>query len=110
MNVVPIFWAIAVALLAITVTVVVWPLLRRTTALGPSEDAARTAVYRDAKRQLDDDRAAGVLDDAGYAAGVTDLAQRLGVELNAPADAPPAPMTRGRLVAAMVAIAVIPLG
>lgn len=110
MNVVPIFWAIAIALLAITVTVVVWPLLRRTTALGPSEEAARTAVYRDAKRQLDDDRAAGVLDDAGYAAGVTDLAQRLGVELDAPPDAPPAPMTRGRLVAAMVAIAVIPLG
>jgi len=85
-------------------------LLRRTSALGPSEDAARTAVYRDAKRQLDDDRAAGVLDDAGHAAGVADLAQRLGVELDAPPDAAPAPMTRGRLVAAMVAIAVVPLG
>ena len=89
MNVVPIFWAIAIALLAITVAVIVWPLLRRTNASGPSEDAARTAVYRDAKRQLDDDRAAGVLDEASHAAGVAELAQRLGIELDAPQPSAP---------------------
>jgi cytochrome c-type biogenesis protein CcmH len=110
MNVVPIFWAIAVALLAITVAVIVWPLLRRTNAAAPSEDAARTAVYRDAKRQLDDDRAAGVLDDAGHAAGVAELAQRLGVELDAPAEAAPTTMSRARIIAALVAVAVVPLG
>jgi len=110
MNVVPIFWAIAVALLAITVAVIVWPLLRRTTASAPSEDSARTAVYRDAKRQLDDDRATGVLDDAAHAAGVAELAQRLGVELDAPVEAAPTTMSRARIAAAIAAIAVIPLG
>jgi cytochrome c-type biogenesis protein CcmH len=109
MTVVPVFWALALALLAITVAVIAWPLLRRTNAPGPTEDIARTAVYRDQKRQLDDELASGALDPASHATAVAELAQRLGVELDAPVDAA-TPAPRGRFIAALVAVAIIPIG
>ena len=92
MNVVPVFWTIALALLAVTVAVIVWPLLRRTSVAAPSEDAARTAVYRDQKRQLDDELASGALDESSHRTAVAELAQRLGVELDAPVAGPATPV------------------
>jgi len=79
MSTAPFFWAVALALLALTLAVLLWPLLRSNVAPAPSEDAARVAVYRDQKRQLDDDLAAGVLSSADHAAGLDELARRLGL-------------------------------
>ena len=110
MNVVPVFWAFALALLAVTVVVIVWPLLRRTSAAAPSEDAARAAVYRDQKRQLDDDLATGALDEAAHTSALAELAQRLGIELDAPEIPPSTAMPRGRFIAALAAVAIIPIG
>ena len=61
-----------------TLAVLLWPLVRRARPEAPSEDAARVAVYRDQKRQLDDDVAAGVLSPADHATALDELARRLG--------------------------------
>ena len=57
----PLFWLLAFALVAATLALLVWPLLRRGRAEAPAEDAAATAVFRDHRRQLDDEFAAGLL-------------------------------------------------
>jgi len=107
----PVFWAVALALLALTLGTLLWPLLRRTTAEAPSEEAARVAVYRDQKRQLDDDLAAGVLSSADHAAGVDELARRLGLEMDTAGREAPAPAReRLGLVAALCVVAIIPAG
>src|SRR6476469_524525 len=51
---VPLFWLVALLLLAATVAALVWPLLRTRAprAVVPDDDAT-TDVYRDQKRQLD---------------------------------------------------------
>ena len=55
------FWLVALLLAAGTVAALVWPLLRaRPHALAPDE-AVATGVYRDQKRQLDDELAAGAI-------------------------------------------------
>ncbi|HSV19203.1 MAG TPA: c-type cytochrome biogenesis protein CcmI [Casimicrobiaceae bacterium] len=111
MNSVPIFWAVALVLLALTVTVLLRPLMRRRAPSAPSEAAARLAVYRDQKRQLDDDLAAGVLAPAEHAASVDELARRLGVELDQAAQATSEERReRSSFVAALAVVAIIPAG
>lgn len=110
MNSQPVFWALALALLALTLAALVWPLVRRRAVDAPSEDSARTAVYRDQKRQLDEELATGALSDEDHAAAVRELTRRLGVELAAPATAPPATHVRAAWIAALAAVAIIPLG
>jgi len=110
-STVPVFWAVALALLALTLATLLWPLLRRSSARAPSEEAARVAVYRDQKRQLDEDLAAGVLSSADHAAGVDELARRLGLEIETAAHEAPTPAReRLGLVAALGVVAIIPAG
>jgi len=101
------FWAIALALVALTLAVVLWPLLRRADVAAPSEELAAAAVYRDQKRQLDADLASGAIDATEHGIGVAELAQRLGVELGGPA-APPPRSGIARIAAAFAAVAIIP--
>jgi len=108
---VPLFWAFALVLLATTLAVLLWPLLRRRGAEAPSEEAARVAVYRDQKRQLDDDRAAGVITDTEHRAGMDELARRLGVELDrATTPTPPEARERHGFLAALAVVAIVPVG
>jgi cytochrome c-type biogenesis protein CcmH len=111
MNSPPVFWALALLLLALTLAVLVWPLVRRRTREGPSAERARAAVYHDQKRQLDDERAAGAMSSADHAAALRELTQRLGAELEAPREDVAA--TRGERLAwlsALATIAIIPAG
>ena len=56
------FWALALALVLATLTALVVPLLRsRARREGPAPDDAAAAVYRDQKRQIDADFAAGAI-------------------------------------------------
>jgi len=111
MSTAPVFWAVALALVALTLAVLLWPLVRRTRTQAPSEEAARAAVYRDQKRQLDEDLARGVLSGVDHAAAVGELAQRLGVELDdAAVEAPHPARERLGLVAALGVVAIIPAG
>src|SRR6185503_12967878 len=111
MHSLPVFWALALALLALTLAVLVWPLLRRRTVEAPSEERARAAVYRDEKRQLDDELAAGALSVDDHAAALRELTQRLGTELEVrDADTAPARGERSAWVTALAAVAIIPVG
>ena len=58
----PLFWVIALLLVVATVGALSWPLLRArpSRALEP-DDAASTDVYRDQKRQLEAELAAGAI-------------------------------------------------
>jgi cytochrome c-type biogenesis protein CcmH len=111
MNPLPVFWALALALMALTLAVLVWPLLRRRTLEAPSEERARAAVYRDEKRQLDEELAAGALSLDDHAAAVRELTQRLGAELETrDADSVPARGERSAWITALAAVAIIPVG
>ena len=110
MPIVAIFWTIALLLVAATVGALSWPLLRARPAPPEPDDAAATNVYRDQKRQLDDELASGALDESSHRTAVAELAQRLGVELDAPVAGPATPVQRGRFVAALAAVAIIPIG
>jgi cytochrome c-type biogenesis protein CcmH len=110
MNSVPVFWALALALIALTLLVLLWPLLGPRRAREPSEAAARAAIYRDQKRQLDDDQAAGVITPAEHEAGVAELTRRLGLELDTSPEATAQAPQRSGWIAALVAVAVIPVG
>jgi cytochrome c-type biogenesis protein CcmH len=114
MSLQPVFWAIALTLLALTLVALLLPLLRRAPG-APSEEAARTAVYRDHRRQLDEELAAGTITPAEHADGLAELATRLGSELDAAAQnaaaagsEPRRISERSRFMVALVAVAVIP--
>lgn len=110
MSLQPVFWAIALALVAVSVVAIAWPLLRRPDLEAPSEDVATTAVYRDQKRQLDADLASGVITATEHEAAVGELAERLGGELQAaPAPVPRAGVPRLRTAAALVTVAIVPV-
>ena len=110
MNLVPVFWAVALALVALTLAVLLWPLLRRRGGSAPSEDVARAAVYRDQKRQLDHELATGILPADEHARASAELSRRLGLELDAAAPPPPRAPARAGWLAALAAVAVIPVG
>jgi cytochrome c-type biogenesis protein CcmH len=105
------FWLVAIALCAATVAALVWPLLR---ARGPrsdaSEDSATTGVYRDQKRQLDAELAAGAITAGEHDVALRELSGRLAQELQSgePAAAPASP-ARSSYVAALVVAAALPV-
>ncbi|HLW11557.1 MAG TPA: c-type cytochrome biogenesis protein CcmI [Casimicrobiaceae bacterium] len=102
------FWLVALLLVAATVAALVWPLLRGRNTPLPEDDAAATNVYRDQKRQLDDELAAGVITRAERDAQLDELSARLGAEL-AVGTAPAARISpRSSYVAALILVAVIP--
>ena len=103
----PLFWLVALLLAAGTVTALVWPLLRRD-AMAPQADGTATDIYRDQKRQLDDELAAGAITRAERDAQLNELTGRLAAELAEPA--PPAPRISPRTsyMTALVLVAAIP--
>ena len=104
----PLFWLVALLLVAATVAALVWPLLRtRNAATGDVEETGPASLYRDQKRQLDAELAAGAISPAEHATGQDELAARLGAELT-PAAAPPPP-TRAPFVAAVAVAGVLPV-
>ena len=77
----PLFWLVALLLAAGSVAAIVWPLLRRPRTTR--DDAVAADVYRDQKRQLDDELAAGAITRAERDAQLDELAHRLSTELAA---------------------------
>jgi len=77
-----VFWSLAALLLAVTLGLLLRPLLRaRQVAAAPDADAAAISVYRDQKLALDAECADGVITAAERDAAVTELARRLGDEV-----------------------------
>ena len=106
----PLFWLIALALLAGTLATLVLPLLRRSAAgEAPEDRSAATAVFRDHKRQIDSDFAAGVITIAERDTALEDLTARFGHELAQDTPPPQAGSDRPRLIAALVLVACVPV-
>ena len=77
-----VFWSLAALLLAVTLALLLRPLLRaRHVAAAPDVDAAAISVYRDQKLALDAECADGVITAAERDAAVTELARRLSDEV-----------------------------
>jgi cytochrome c-type biogenesis protein CcmH len=77
-----VFWSLAALLLAVTLALLLRPLLRaRHVAAAPDADVAAISVYRDQKLALDAECADGVITAAERDAAVTELARRLGDEV-----------------------------
>ena len=80
-----VFWSLAALLIAVTLALLLRPLLRaRHAGEAPDADAAAISVYRDQKRALDAECADGMITPGERDAAVTELARRLGEELTAP--------------------------
>ena len=109
MNPLPVFWFLILALVATTLIVLVWPLVRtRPRDPAPDEGEATTAVLRDQRRQLDADHQAGLLSDEERARAHEELVARLGTELK---DAPPRAVdapSRLPWLAALMLVALLP--
>jgi cytochrome c-type biogenesis protein CcmH len=102
------FWLVALLLAAGSVTAIVWPLLRARTSATANDDNAATDIYRDQKRQLDDELAAGAITRAERDAQLDELTTRLGAELASPAAPASAGSPRTSYVSALILVAAIP--
>jgi len=107
MPVVAIFWTIALLLVAATVGALALPLLRARPVPPEPDDAAATNVYRDHKRQLDDELREGSIAQAEYDASLQELASRLGAEMTPPVAA--AAPSRLPFTAALTLVALLPV-
>ena len=106
----PLFWLIALALLVATMTILVLPLLRRSTAgRAPEDRTAATAVFRDHKRQIEADFAAGTITTAERDTALDDLTARFGHELAQQTPEPSPSGDRPRLIAAFALVACVPV-
>ena len=107
----PLFWILALVLVAAIPALLVVPLLRRARAeAGPADVEAATAVFRDHKRQLDAELAAGAVTNDEHAAAVAELTRRFGAELESAAPAPVAAGPgRGGFTAALALVALLPV-
>lgn len=88
------FWSIAVLLVALMLGTLLWPLLRgHHVAIAPDDDTAAIAVYRDQKRALDAECAAGAITPSERDATLAELARRVSEDVaatvRAPAPSPP---------------------
>ncbi len=114
MPIVPLFWIVALLLVAAVLAAIVWPLLRNRSGdrAGGEADAA-TSVYRDQKRQLDDEYAAGAISVEERDAAVDELAARLSAEIDQATAAPANPgavaTSRARYVWALVLVFAVPV-
>lgn len=106
----PLFWLLAFALIAGTLTLLLFPLLRRSAGRdAPADQSAATAVFRDHKRQIDADFAAGSITTAERDIALDDLTTRFGHELAQNTPPPEASSDRPRLIAAFVLVASVPV-
>jgi cytochrome c-type biogenesis protein CcmH len=117
MTPVPLFWLAALALVVVTLAALLWPLLRRRVHAedgAPEELAAATAVYRDQKRQLDADLAAGAITAQEHAAALDELTSRLGAEVVSHPERSEGPAlpartnTRAPWIVALILVAIVP--
>ncbi|MFO1306215.1 MAG: c-type cytochrome biogenesis protein CcmI [Burkholderiales bacterium] len=107
----PLFWIVVLALVAGTLAWLVIPLLRRTSAAdGPEDATAAAAVYRDHKRQIEADLAAGAITPEERDAALAELTQRFGQELAGHGEAKAAHVgERTRWIAAGAIVACVPV-
>jgi cytochrome c-type biogenesis protein CcmH len=99
------FWAVCAALAALALALVLRPLLARRGAAGVSRREANIAIYRDQRRELDADLAAGKLAAAEHEKARAELEARLLEDVDAAADEPRAPRSGWR-AAVLVGLAV----
>ncbi len=109
MNPTPLFWLSAFVLAAVVLAALIWPLMRRRNSDAPGDEAAATAIFRDHKRQLDAEFAAGNLSAAERDAGEAELVARFGTELAVEPAAAAVPSDRSRWIAAIVVVAMLPI-
>jgi cytochrome c-type biogenesis protein CcmH len=96
------FWVLAIALVVGATALVIVPLLRGTRELGPREEQLSLEAYRRQIRELEQDRANGLLNDVTYEVAQRELESRLlqdvaidALEAGEPgADTQPAPPAR----------------
>lgn len=108
----PLFWFIALALVAATLALLVMPLLRRAAAADARADdeSAVTAVFRDHKRQIEADFAAGTITREERETALSELTQRFGQELaQTGSDGGIRPGEHSRWLAALVLVACLPV-
>jgi cytochrome c-type biogenesis protein CcmH len=106
----PLFWLVALALVAGILAWIVTPLLRRTTNVDAPEDVSvTTAVYRDHKRQVESDFAAGAITQEERDNALAELTRRFGEELAHASDPTPHVSERTRWLAAMGLVACVPV-
>jgi cytochrome c-type biogenesis protein CcmH len=98
------FWAICAALAALALALVLRPLLARRAAAGVSRREANITIYRDQRRELDADLAAGKLVPAEHEKARAELEARLLEDVDAAGEATPRPRG-GRRTAVLVGIA-----
>ncbi len=104
------FWAFALVLLAGTLAFLLVPLLRRSATVdAPADRSAVTAVFRDHKRQIEDEYAARTITAEERDAALADLTKRFGQELGE--DVPPvrADAGKSRFLVALVLAACVPV-
>ena len=97
------FWAICAALAALALALVLRPLLARRGAAGVSRREANIAIYRDQRRELDADLAAGKLAPAEHETARAELEARLLEDVDAAGEAARAPRG-GRRTALLVGV------
>jgi cytochrome c-type biogenesis protein CcmH len=97
------FWAICAALAALALALVLRPLLARRGAAGVSRREANIAIYRDQRRELDADLAAGKLAPGEHEKARAELEARLLEDVDAAGEATPPPRG-GRRAAVLVGI------
>jgi len=106
----PLFWLIALALVAGILAWVVTPLLRRSPKVeAPADESATTAVYRDHKRQVEADLAAGAITAEERDAALAEITRRFGEELATAREPAPHVGERTRWIAAMALVACVPV-
>ena len=105
----PLFWLIAFVLALGVLATLVWPLLRSRASEAPGVEAAATAVFRDHKRQLDEEVAAGTLTPAERDTAEAELVARFGDELAAGSAEMGAGSGQSRWIAALVLVALVPV-
>jgi cytochrome c-type biogenesis protein CcmH len=108
MNPLPLFWIFAFVLALGVLAALVWPLMRQRRSEAPGDEDAATAIFRDHKRQLDAEFAAGTLSVAERDAAQAELVARFGDELGREPVVAARTSDRARWVAAIVLVAAVP--
>ena len=110
-----VFWIVAATVVIVTLGVLLRALLMRPAVAPPAagdltapDDAASVAIFRDQKRQLDDDLTNGVIDTDEHARMHDELARRLGHEVDHPSTTASA-SPRARWIVAGALIVLLPV-
>jgi len=99
------FAGTALFLLITAVAIVLWPLLRRSTAPVVARDSSNLDIHRDQFSELENDLESGTLGADRYEQARNELQRRVLEEAAAPADAPQ-PATPGKAVAIVLGAAI----